>query len=89
MIRELAGNHTIVLSTHILPEVAQTCKKIVIINKGQIVAVTRRKVSRKMHGAVSIYVQAQGPVATSTRAAERGRRLAGEHRRLERRPGRV
>ena len=31
LIRELAGNHTIVLSTHILPEVAQTCQKVVII----------------------------------------------------------
>ena len=39
LIRELAGNHTIVLSTHILPEVAQTCQKVVIINKGKIVAI--------------------------------------------------
>jgi ABC-2 type transport system ATP-binding protein len=38
LIRELAGTHTIVLSTHILPEVAQTCQKVVIINKGKIVA---------------------------------------------------
>ena len=34
LIRSLAGNHTIVLSTHILPEVAQTCQRVVIINKG-------------------------------------------------------
>ena len=39
LIRELAGNHTIVLSTHILPEVAQTCQKVVIINKGKVVAI--------------------------------------------------
>ena len=39
LIRELAGTHTIVLSTHILPEVAQTCQKVVIINKGKVVAI--------------------------------------------------
>src|SRR5687767_15880023 len=39
LIRGLAGDHTIILSTHILPEVAQTCQRIVIINKGHVVAV--------------------------------------------------
>lgn len=37
LIRELAGHHTVVLSTHILPEVAQVCEKVVIINAGQVV----------------------------------------------------
>ena len=35
LIKELAGDHTIILSTHILPEVSQTCQRVVIINKGQ------------------------------------------------------
>jgi ABC-2 type transport system ATP-binding protein len=39
LIRELGGSHTIVLSTHILPEVSQTCQRVVIINKGKVVAV--------------------------------------------------
>ena len=39
LIKELAGDHTIVLSTHILPEVSQTCQRVVIINKGHVVAV--------------------------------------------------
>src|SRR6187455_730017 len=39
LIRSLAGDHTIVLSTHILPEVAQTCQRVVIIAKGRVVAV--------------------------------------------------
>ena len=39
LIKELAGDHTIVLSTHILPEVSQTCQRVVIINKGRVVAV--------------------------------------------------
>jgi ABC-2 type transport system ATP-binding protein len=38
MIRSLAGEHTVVLSTHILPEVEQTCEKVIIINKGKVIA---------------------------------------------------
>ena len=38
LIKSLAGDHTIILSTHILPEVAQTCQRVVIINRGQVVA---------------------------------------------------
>jgi ABC-2 type transport system ATP-binding protein len=37
LIRELAGQHTVVLSTHILPEVAQVCEKVVIISAGRVV----------------------------------------------------
>src|SRR5260370_14516888 len=37
LIRELGGNRTIVLSTHILPEVSQICDKVVIINEGNVV----------------------------------------------------
>ncbi len=37
LIRELAGQRTVILSTHILPEVAQLCQKVVIINRGHIV----------------------------------------------------
>src|SRR5258708_5580228 len=38
LIRSLAGDHTIILSTHILPEVEQTCEHVIIINKGKVVA---------------------------------------------------
>jgi len=38
LIKGLAGNHTIILSTHILPEVSMTCDRVVIINQGRIVA---------------------------------------------------
>ena len=38
LIRELRGHHTVVLSTHILPEVQAICERIIIINKGRIVA---------------------------------------------------
>jgi len=36
LIKSLAGNHTVLLSTHILPEVVMTCKKVLLINKGSI-----------------------------------------------------
>src|SRR5262249_39106863 len=39
LIKQLAGDHTIILSTHILPEVSQTCQRVVIINRGPVVAV--------------------------------------------------
>jgi ABC-2 type transport system ATP-binding protein len=38
VIRGLAGKHTVILSTHILPEVTMTCEKVLIINQGRIVA---------------------------------------------------
>jgi ABC-2 type transport system ATP-binding protein len=58
LIRGLAGNHTIVLSTHILPEVAQTCQRVVIINKGRVVAVdTPENLTSRLTGAETMYVQ--------------------------------
>jgi ABC-2 type transport system ATP-binding protein len=58
LIRSLAGDHTIVLSTHILPEVAQTCQRVVIINKGRVVAVdTPDGLTARLKGAETMYVQ--------------------------------
>jgi ABC-2 type transport system ATP-binding protein len=58
LIRSLAGSHTIVLSTHILPEVAQTCQRVVIINKGRVVAVdTPENLTARLKGAETMYVQ--------------------------------
>ena len=71
LIRELAGSHTIVLSTHILPEVAQTCQKVVIINRGKVVATdTPDALTERLRGAVTTFVQAQGPVAEVQRALQ-------------------
>ena len=38
LIKSLAGTHTIILSTHILPEVSMTCNRVAIINRGKVVA---------------------------------------------------
>ena len=62
LIRSLAGNHTIVLSTHILPEVAQTCQRVVIINKGRVVAVdTPENLTARLTGAETMFVQIDAP----------------------------
>ncbi len=58
LIRGLAGDHTIVLSTHILPEVSQTCQRVVIINRGRVVAVdTPENLTARLKGAETMYVQ--------------------------------
>jgi len=58
LIKELAGDHTIILSTHILPEVSQTCQRVVIINKGKVVTVdTPDNLTARLSGSATIYVQ--------------------------------
>jgi ABC-2 type transport system ATP-binding protein len=58
LIRSLGGDHTIVLSTHILPEVSQTCHRVVIINKGRVVAVdTPENLTARLRGAETMFVQ--------------------------------
>ena len=58
LIKELAGNHTIILSTHILPEVSQTCQRVVIINKGRVVAVdTPDNLTARLRGSETMYLQ--------------------------------
>jgi len=75
LIKELAGDHTIILSTHILPEVSQTCERVVIINKGRMVAVdTPENLTARLHGSETIYVQldAGGDDPAATLAAVPG-----------------
>jgi ABC-2 type transport system ATP-binding protein len=37
LVKSLAGRHTVVLSTHILPEVAMTCHRVLVVNRGRLV----------------------------------------------------
>ncbi len=61
LIKHLAGDHTIILSTHILPEVSQTCQRVVIINRGRVVAVdSPANLTRRLGGAQALYVQVDG-----------------------------
>jgi ABC-2 type transport system ATP-binding protein len=61
LIKSLAGDHTIILSTHILPEVEQTCEHVIIINKGKLVATdTVRNLQARARGAESVLVEIGG-----------------------------
>ena len=62
LIKNLAGNHTIILSTHILPEVSMTCDRVVIINKGKVAAVdTPQNLTSQLKGGQRIHVEVQAP----------------------------
>jgi len=58
LIKELGGSHTTVLSTHILPEVSQTCHRVVIISKGRVVAVdTPENLTARLRGSETMFLQ--------------------------------
>jgi len=58
LIRSFAGDHTIILSTHILPEVEQTCEQVLIINKGKLVATDSvHNLQARARGAESVLVE--------------------------------
>jgi ABC-2 type transport system ATP-binding protein len=62
LIKELGGDHTIILSTHILPEVSQTCQRVVIINKGRVVAIdTPDNLTARLQGSETMFVQVDAP----------------------------
>jgi ABC-2 type transport system ATP-binding protein len=72
LIKELGGDHTIILSTHILPEVSQTCQRVVIINKGRVVAVdTPDNLTARLRGSESLYVQVDAAGADVKSVIER------------------
>jgi len=61
LIRGLAGDHTIILSTHILPEVEQTCEQVLIINKGKLVATDSvHNLQNRARGAESVLLEVEG-----------------------------
>jgi ABC-2 type transport system ATP-binding protein len=75
LIKGLAGDHTIILSTHILPEVSQTCSRVVIINRGRVVAVdTPDNLTSRLGGTGAMYVEidAAGTDANSVLAGVPG-----------------
>jgi ABC-2 type transport system ATP-binding protein len=84
LIRGFAGNHTVILSTHILTEVAQTCSRVVIINRGRVVAIdTPDNLTHQLKGAAVLYVQVGGGHGAADTLAKipgvRTVRLADEH----------
>jgi len=67
LIKCLAADHTVILSTHILPEVSQTCERVVIINKGKVVAIdTPDNLTARLRGSETMYVQVDADGADIT-----------------------
>jgi ABC-2 type transport system ATP-binding protein len=61
LIHSLAGNHTIILSTHILPEVEHICERVIIINKGKVVATDSvQNLQNRARGAESVVLEIEG-----------------------------
>ncbi len=71
LIRSLAGEHTILLSTHILPEVASTCGRVIIINEGRIEASdSLDNLTARLEGATALLLDVEGPPDEVRRALE-------------------
>jgi ABC-2 type transport system ATP-binding protein len=72
LIKSLAGEHTVILSTHILPEVSMVCDGVIIINRGRIVASgPLDRLMDELAPVARVQVQVEGPaelVAASLRA---------------------
>jgi len=61
LIKNLGGEHTVILSTHILPEVEQTCGRVVIINQGEVVAEdTPANLTRRLRGTERTIIEVDG-----------------------------
>jgi ABC-2 type transport system ATP-binding protein len=83
LIKGLAGDHTIILSTHILPEVAQTCQQVIIINKGKVVATDSvDNLQSRARGAETLHVEVSGRTGALDPAAAQRRleQIAGVSR---------
>ena len=62
LIKELGKEHTVILSSHILSEVSQICNRVIIINKGEIVAIdTPENLENKVVNENSVYVTVEDP----------------------------
>jgi ABC-2 type transport system ATP-binding protein len=71
LIKGLAGEHTIILSTHILPEVSMTCDRVVIINRGKIAAVdTPANLTTQLKGSERVHLEIKGDAEEARAALE-------------------
>jgi len=72
LIKGLGGSQTVILSTHILPEVSMTCDRVIIMHQGKLVAVdTPSNLTKKLQQAPKIMLKAEGPVSDITRTISR------------------
>ena len=80
LIKGLAGDHTIILSTHILPEVEQICERVVIISRGKVVATdSMENLTNRMRGSEVIGLTVEGQPESGV-VQEKLERVAGVSR---------
>jgi ABC-2 type transport system ATP-binding protein len=83
LIKDLGGEHTIIISTHILPEVSMICERVIIIHEGQIVAVDRpENLASRLRGVERVELDVSGPAAEVTAAIEALEGVHGVNRRV-------
>ena len=69
LIKDVGREHTIILSTHILPEVSMVCGRVLIINEGQIIAEdSPRNLADRLQGVEKVQAEIRGPKEQVTRA---------------------
>ena len=82
LIKGLAGSHTIILSTHILPEVSMTCDRVVIINRGRIAAIdTPANLTMQLKGGQNVLLEVaadQNAVSAAVREIPGVRKVTAE-----------
>jgi ABC-2 type transport system ATP-binding protein len=62
LIKDLGVGHTVVISTHILPEVSTLCERVVIIHEGEVVAIDRpENLAERLQGSDQVVVDVRGP----------------------------
>ncbi|MCH7652285.1 MAG: ATP-binding cassette domain-containing protein [Chloroflexi bacterium] len=72
LIKDLGGEHTLIISTHILPEVSMICERVIIIHEGQIVAVDRpENLAARLQGVERIEIDVKGPSKDIVEALQR------------------
>ena len=80
LIKNLGGDHTIILSTHILPEVEMTCGRVVIINEGEVVAEdTPENLTKRLKGSERTLIEIDGDESIATETIQK----FGEVQKLE------
>ena len=69
LIKDLGQEHTLIISTHILPEVSMICQRVVIIHEGEIVAEdTPENLATRLEGTERLHMEVRGPVKAVTKA---------------------
>jgi ABC-2 type transport system ATP-binding protein len=81
LIRDLGGDRTVVVSTHILPEVSALCERVIIIHEGQIVAIDKpENLATRLRGVERIELDVHGPTRDIVAAMQRVDSVTAVHR---------